>query len=324
MKEKFEKYFEGRISSSDQKGLLTYLRQSEKERADFEEAKEVWKEKENRMISLNTWNAWKNIEKEVKPEFRIRRKWLLSIASVASIIILVLSVSLLTVKSKSLSVQTNAGQLIEVYLPDSSKVFVNSDSKVTYRTKWLGLKREVHLTGEAFFEVAHEAIRGFDVLANDVRVKVTGTKFNVKAYEREEVTVVLEDGSVNLTLDNDADFNQFLKPGELIRINSATKQYSKNKARVEDYTSWKEGMLYFRNNKLPNLLQSIERRYGVIFNKIEDPILKEFTLTFAIRNEQFEKVMDIIMAALPVKVQTVSGVVVIQLDKEKYARMKNK
>ncbi len=324
MKEQFRKYLEGTASADQKREILTHVKSSETGTREFELEKEEWKNDEERVISLAAWNAWKKVKREIAPEISFTRKLVISSLSAASIVFIIMGLSIFWLgiqSNKQVSIYTASGQLTEAYLPDSSKVILNCNSTITYRTSMLGLKREVEIDGEAYFDVRSKMFSSFDVVSNDVRVHVTGTQFNVQAYKDEDVRIVLEEGSVMLTMKSDPEFVQRLKPGELIRFDNETNKIIKRSIKTKDFTSWKEGVLYFENNKLPDLLKTLERRYGVSFEQIEDPILKEFTLTFTIRNERFGKVMDLIKAALPIEVVTHDEKIEVKLDEKRYRKI---
>ena len=101
-------------------------------------------------------------------------------------------------------------------MPDSSIVWLNSGTTLTYRDNFSEHRREVILNGEAFFKVAHNDKLPFDVCCNDVVISVLGTEFDVNAYpESGKVSVALESGKVVLSHNRIESFNYTLKPGEL-------------------------------------------------------------------------------------------------------------
>ena len=104
-------------------------------------------------------------------------------------------------------VQADAGKWIEVYnpsegvklvnLPDGSSVVLKRDSKITYPEEFTGDKREVSLSGEAFFEVQKNAAKPFFVYAGEIVTRVLGTSFTVRAYDHDEmVSVRVKSGKV--------------------------------------------------------------------------------------------------------------------------------
>ncbi len=74
------------------------------------------------------------------------------------------------------------GQKVQVLLPDGTKVWINSGSTLRYPKTFHGKTREVHLTGEAFFDVTHDKNHPFIVSTSEINIRVLGTAFNVSAY----------------------------------------------------------------------------------------------------------------------------------------------
>ncbi len=84
-----------------------------------------------------------------------------------------------TMTIKDLVVTVNKGQKTNVTLPDGSLVWINSDSKLSYGSRFDTKERFVILEGEAYFDVAYDKNRPFIVEAKGMRIKVHGTEFNV-------------------------------------------------------------------------------------------------------------------------------------------------
>ncbi|MDZ7690866.1 MAG: FecR domain-containing protein [Balneolaceae bacterium] len=95
------------------------------------------------------------------------------------------------------NIQTARGERASMEFSDGSRVILNSMSTLRFPKVFEGTKRELHLEGEAFFQVAHNKERPFVVHANGVEVNVLGTEFNVNSYrENEAVEVVVREGKV--------------------------------------------------------------------------------------------------------------------------------
>lgn len=155
------------------------------------------------------------------------------------------------------------GRRVDIALPDGTKVWLNSGSKLVYPNAFKGDKREVFLQGEAYFDVAHNAEKPFHVYAKDADVKVLGTSFNVRAYtDEQEVKTTLVQGRVMLSDLNNPEKFVHLVPGRMA-IFSADKSFSLLNVDTEMYTSWKEGYLYLKNERLQNLLKTITRYYNI-------------------------------------------------------------
>ncbi|MFR7808806.1 MAG: FecR family protein [Butyricimonas faecihominis] len=74
------------------------------------------------------------------------------------------------------------GAEYNLVLSDGSKIYLNAGSTLRYPDQFIGDKREVFLTGEAYFEVKSDSLHPFIVHASDVAIRVLGTSFNVNAY----------------------------------------------------------------------------------------------------------------------------------------------
>lgn len=171
------------------------------------------------------------------------------------------------------TITTPKGGQYQVQLPDGSKVWLNAASSLSYTTgAYVANKREVRLSGEAYFEVAHNAKRPFIVVTDKQQVEVLGTHFNVSSYaDNGATTTTLLQGKVRvsalpqpkgeLSQPNLQRDGVVLKPGE-----AATLQYqqlSVAQADVELATAWKNGRIEFRDASLPQIMLMIGRWYNI-------------------------------------------------------------
>ncbi|RYG06176.1 MAG: FecR family protein, partial [Chitinophagaceae bacterium] len=97
--------------------------------------------------------------------------------------------------AKSLVLQTPRGGQYRLTLADGTKVWLNAASSITYPTRFNAERREVSISGEVYFEVAHDKTKPFIVRANQQEVEVLGTHFNISAYpEQENIYTTLAEG----------------------------------------------------------------------------------------------------------------------------------
>jgi ferric-dicitrate binding protein FerR (iron transport regulator) len=148
-----------------------------------------------------------------------------------------------------------------VQLSDGTKVWVNSDSKLGFKTKFTGKQRVVDLEGEAYFEVAKNPDKPFIVRTSKADVRVLGTQFNVKAYADDDYTyATLNEGKVQVSKDG---INEVLKPNEQLVINNSTAEYSKRKVDASIYSAWTKGRLVFKDERLEDILIALSRWYDI-------------------------------------------------------------
>ncbi len=159
------------------------------------------------------------------------------------------------------------GQINQVFLADGTRIWINSQSKVSVPSIFSPNERVVQLSGEAFFEVAKDAGRPFKVEVNGQRIEVLGTSFNVRAYPNEgEIQTTLSTGKIQLFALNQ---HVILNAGEQSNYNQATQKLTVNKVDPTNFNSWKEGRFEFQNEDLVEVFKVIERWYDVeiIFNE---------------------------------------------------------
>jgi transmembrane sensor len=154
-------------------------------------------------------------------------------------------------------------RVIEMALSDGTHVWLNAGSSLTYPVAFTGHERNVEITGEAYFEVTHNAAMPFTVkkLHDDTRVQVLGTHFNVNAYDDESsIKVTLLEGSVKVTKGNN---KSLLKPGQQAKIHLSRINIS-NEVDVEEVMAWKNGKFQFGDaSDIATIMRQISRWYDV-------------------------------------------------------------
>lgn len=196
------------------------------------------------------------------------------------------------------SVYTENGQRSKVVLPDSSIVWLNSGTTLSYPNEFFGQNRKVVLKGQAFFQVTHKKNDPFLVQANGLVITVLGTKFDVNAYsEEDETVVVLESGKIELTHQERKSFFYMMKPGEKATLSLSDN--SKMKVSSVDasvYSSWKDGKLIFRNSPMENVVKRLRRWYNIDI-EITDTKVYNSIYTGTIKNESYEEIFRLIEIA---------------------------
>ena len=159
------------------------------------------------------------------------------------------------------TIQTPKGGKFLVMLPDGSKVWLNAASSLRFPTKFEGNKREVELQGEAYFEVAHDESKLFEVNTRNQTVQVLGTHFNINAYEDEpSVNTTLLEGSVRIS-DMRSNISQMLKPGEQAKVSQKIEVV--NVKDTGEAVAWKDGYFHFNDEDIQTVMRQIERWYDV-------------------------------------------------------------
>lgn len=194
-------------------------------------------------------------------------------------------------KSLIHTVVADKGQISKVILPDSSVVWINSGSKIAYNNKFGVNNREIELVGQAFFHAARDKKLPLIVGANNLKIKVLGTKFDVCAYPGEkDIRVVLESGRIELNQASDKKFSYRLSPGEVAIFNPVNKSLVINKVQPELFSSWKEGVLIFRDEPMTEVIAALQRRYNIDI-EVNDTRIYNSVFTARISNEPLDKIL---------------------------------
>ena len=153
-----------------------------------------------------------------------------------------------------------------IVLPDSSKVWMNSATRLTYDSDFNKKDREVTLSGEAFFDVSKNPSKPFVVRMKDAEITVKGTSFNISAYEGEDgIQAALLTGQIQFQTGKDY---IYLSPGEVISYNRLDRSMSKSKKDVNQYCSWLEGKLDCESITLDKLFSRLTSLYGIEINYV--------------------------------------------------------
>lgn len=186
------------------------------------------------------------------------------------------------------------GEKKHILLPDSSDIWLNSGTEVKYPKKFKRNQRIVFLNGEAYFSVKNNIQKPFVVQTKQIAVKVLGTKFNVKAYSRDENTeTTLTSGKVEVSYK--ANTIAILNPNEQLILNNRTAGTNVRKVTTEESIAWMQGKLIFNNASLKEILQTLERKFNVNF-LIEDSAVfskKRCTVKF-LKNESLDDILTIL------------------------------
>ncbi|WP_115372184.1 FecR family protein [Adhaeribacter pallidiroseus] len=207
----------------------------------------------------------------------------------------------------SLTVPT--GRQYKITLPDGSQVWLNAASSLSFANNYQSKNREVLLTGEAYLEVAKDKNKPFVVQAQNSRVEVLGTHFNVMAYPEElSVNTTLLEGSVKISHDNQ---HRIIKPGYQAKVG---KSIAVEKVNVNAAVAWKNGLFHFQNTELEVIMRQLERWYGVDFVNRKQLRNQHFTGIIS-RQTEIAKILKMLELSGDMRFQTEGQKVIIQSDK---------
>jgi ferric-dicitrate binding protein FerR (iron transport regulator) len=291
------KYFVGELNSADEKQLLDWLKESEENKRLFSEMTDWWAAAHIPLFKSD-------LEADFKEHFShllcqsntscskrrfISPQWTKIAAAV--LLILLLSVSSFWLgrewqgqgNSEDTFIYALYGTQSKVVLPDQSTVILNAGSSLRYGPDFNKKERNVKLDGEAYFEVAPDSKKVFNVTSGEVRVCVQGTSFNVKAYANEStVDIALITGKVRVSFEQGEEADLFLSPNQQLSYNKLNNRSTISMVKATNSILWTKGILLFSEKSFSDIAKALERKYAVSIHIKSDALLKEvFTGSFS-------------------------------------------
>ncbi|MDR1161599.1 MAG: FecR domain-containing protein [Tannerellaceae bacterium] len=216
--------------------------------------------------SLDTEQAWNRLahDKGIRPSAPWRRYLLVA----ASIAVLLASLGSFyywkTHTPEWVEIATAAGQLKDVYLPDSTLISMSGGSWVRYNVRAFGkTRREVEMNGKAFYQVMRDESRPFSIRTAMAEVTVLGTGFQINQQEA-SIRVHVATGKVNFMAgEGDKKENIILTADMSAYYSMETKEIRVLTEEDANYLSWKTGLLQFKNTPLEKVMEDLTDHYRV-------------------------------------------------------------
>lgn len=306
------RFFNGKYSRKDYLEIKSILEKPE-EKDELEHfLQDHWSEFNNELLPKgNVDFILQKIHRQIDlEEKKIKTNSFISVfQKIAAILIIPLILSFMAVfyfQSNSVSpeiaiaeIQCPLGVRTKFVLPDGTTGFLNSGSTLEYQVIFSN-NRNVKLTGEAYFNVHHDKEHPFIVNTPNLSTKVLGTQFNVIAYESESCEeIILKEGSVEI-YSNQGLKLATLNPDQRLALNTETRQFKTNQIEAEQYVSWTEGKLVFRNESMQLVADRLGRWYNVEIEIADEELLKyAFRATFI--EEPLEEVLKLLSRTAPIK-----------------------
>lgn len=147
-------------------------------------------------------------------------------------------------------------------LADGTRVWLNSATKLSYPVAFPKDSRVVHLSGEAYFEVAHDSTRPFIVVSDDIRVKVYGTEFNIDTHHEGVIRTTLVNGKVGITILSTG-IETLLKPDQMAEYRADNQNVRVEDVDTYSYIAWKNGEFVFQNETIEAIMERLCLWYDV-------------------------------------------------------------
>lgn len=207
------------------------------------------------------------------------------------------------------------GKTYQLLLADGTRIWLNSETELTYPTQFTGDTREITLIGEAYFEVAKNKEKPFIVHANGMDVNVLGTSFNVSCYTSDNIfSTTLIEGSVSVKTGKNKE--ETITPSEQFIYNKKKAQTAIQTVNTEFYTSWINGEYIFKDTALEEIVKKLQRWYDFSVN-YEDESLKNNRYSLIVdRNTDIDHLLEVISYTSDIKLERTNNIINIKKIRE--------
>ncbi len=284
-------YFAHEITEEDTEKLFSLIMESEAYKQQYEKAARL-----NTLLHLPIFESHKQedyfILKE-KGQIRSDERFVkthsnrfTSLRRIAAAVLLMLSSSLgsiylyehyLTRETfRWIETSTPSGGQTKLLLPDGSVAWINAKSEIKYSTRFGTADRELHLNGEAYFEVNKNKKLPFSVHTGNMEVIATGTMFNIRSYTDDSISEVqLLEGGVDVLI---ADKRYSLEPDEKIVYNKQLAIAAVEPVDAQRAIQWTKGKVSFYQASIPDIYKMLERHFDVRIQIDSEELKNEYFL----------------------------------------------
>ncbi len=185
------------------------------------------------------------------------------------------------------------GRKSTIGLSDGTMIRLNAESVLFYPEHFDSDHREIHLIGEAWFDVAHDEARPFIITSGNLKTTVLGTEFNIRAFPEDEfIEVALKSGKVQIDIEGNLKFSHMiLRPNEVVRYDKYEQIVHKEVFDPAELLGWKDGIIVLKDAGFEEILSRLERWYNVeILVEGNRHINTRFTGSFT--NKSLEHVLE--------------------------------
>ncbi len=202
----------------------------------------------------------------------------------------------------SLEIIAPIGSQTVVQLSDGTEVNLNYASRIKYPRNFNGNTREIKLTGEAYFDVAHNPDKPFIVKTGNLNIKAVGTEFNVRAYPADDdISTTLIEGKVLIEKEL-PDHKTFqiknMVPGQYVTYNLNSGNTVSVEGNINKYVAWKDGKMVFDNTPITEVTKELSRKFNVDIEVADE--ISELTYTVTFVNDPLFLILDLMTETTPI------------------------
>jgi transmembrane sensor len=294
------------VDASERATVEAWVAASPANAAELERLRQAW-----RARGGGGWNvdaAWAKVEsrldhaRAVTPIQSRQSQSLNPLLRIAAAVVLVTGITLVWRGRRPeplpppLVYATAIGERQSIELSDGTKVTLGPASELRVDSEYNRQGRRVDLTGEAWFEVHHDAAQSFRVHAAGTITEDLGTSFSVRALEADSIVrVVLVEGAAAVGLETTpVSSRSTLRPRDAADINVKAERVTvRNGVDVESLVAWRSGAVAFNDTPLSEVSAELQRWYGVTMT-FASPDLARRTVSYTMPTNDITDAIEVL------------------------------
>jgi len=304
------RYFSGEATQEEIDLLTDWVQAKPENRVYYERLRNMWDVSHPAFnpVEIDVQKAHADFMRRVQSPKRYRHAIIRYVQYAAAIFLipLIISVSyLLYERSQFLSelayqeVFSPYGTRSMLNLPDGSVVWLNGGSSLKYPTVFQPGKRDVMLSGEAYFEVGSDKENPFVVKVRNAVICATGTTFNVEAYEKDSMlSVTMVEGLIDVTIGNTAPIA--MRKNQRLTYNINASWYKMKETDPYKWYAWKDGMMVFRDDPLAYVFKKIGQTFNVDI-AMRDTSIASHLYRATFQEESLDEILRLLQLTAPIR-----------------------
>ncbi len=305
------RHLAGTATPQEEAALQGWLEADNRHREEVEQLQRLWQEAEQigALAHPDLDREWEALRRQLhiqphgRPALQVvhHKRMTTRMLRIAAILIIGLfAAALIHMITGPLThkIYTATASIEVITLPDGTLLHLDRGSRLVTPRRFNKNGREVTLQGVAWFEVEHDAARPFTVHAGNVDITVLGTRFSVRADDKEKTVVDLVEGSVKVSSPRDGEA-LLLAPGEEACWDRKEKELTKTAISDPNFLAWKTRHLVFDATPLQQVVETLAKTYHVQFINAGNTLLN-CRVTASFDNDSLEDVLSTLTEILDV------------------------
>lgn len=306
-------YLNHQLSEEEQDRFEQEYTSSPEFRKEVDASRSIWEQTEllKKQSQFDTPQNWYQLQRRMHRASALLRTWN-GIRTTAAILLIPLGLTItyllanrdnkgiLPLTEEMIKVTSAPGLVSQITLPDSTLVWLNSGASLTYPRRFTSARRNVTLSGEAYFKVKSDSAHRFDVdIPGLMIVSAYGTEFNVSAYSDDStIEAILAKGHIEVNAPDASP--QKLEVAQQATLNKTTGRIKVNNCNLSDKLAWIEGKIIFRRANINEIVKRLSRHYNVDF-AIQGSNLNSYEFSATFSDETLPEILSILQKTAPMR-----------------------